>query len=84
MSARDFPPLNPGMALDELHVCDEAYEWLVSAAHASRAADDSVADGHPDSPSSRELGLCCISHGREDEAIQTAALLELYEGGLEA
>ena len=69
-----------GMALDELHLCDEAYEWLVRAAHASRAADESVADGHPDSLFWRELGLYCVSHGRDDEAIQTAALAELYEG----
>lgn len=69
-----------GMALDELHLCDEAYEWLVRAAHASRAADDSVADGHPDSLFWRELGLYCVSHGRDDEAVQVAALAELYEG----
>jgi lipopolysaccharide biosynthesis regulator YciM len=69
-----------GMALDELHLCDEAYEWLVRAAHASRAADESVADGHPDSLFWRELGLYCVCHGRDDEAIQTAALAELYDG----
>ena len=69
-----------GMALDELHLCDEAYEWLVRAAHASQAADESVADGHPDSLFWRELGLYCVSHGRDDEAIQTAALAELNDG----
>ena len=69
-----------GMALDELDLCEEAYEWLVRAAHASGAADESVADGHPDSMFWRELGLYCVSHGRDDEAIQTAALAELYEG----
>ena len=69
-----------GMALDELDLCEEAYEWLVRAAHASGAADESVADGHPDSLFWRELGLYCVGHGLGDDAIETAALAELYEG----
>ena len=68
------------MVLGEVRRGDEACERLVRAAHASRATDDSVADGHPDSLFWRELGLYCVSHGRDDEAIQTAALAELYEG----